>query len=103
MSISSTSGAELRVLSPRAERTRTASAGAASLGELRGKRIGILNNTKSGGDLLLPYVLDAIKARVPEVEFREWRIPFQLDPRLKAPRLEELAHYSDGVIALTGD
>lgn len=99
----STSGTELRVMSPRSERSRAASAGAGILGELRGKRIGILNNTKSGGDLLLPYVLDAIKARIPDVEFREWRIPFQLDPKLKAPRLEELARYSDGVIALTGD
>lgn len=94
---------ELSILSPRGERSAGTTGGVEALGGLQGKRIGILNNTKSGGDLLLPYVLESIKARVPGVEFREWRIPFQLDPKLKAPRLEELARYSDGVIALTGD
>ncbi|MCZ6747777.1 MAG: hypothetical protein V3T00_08885 [bacterium] len=94
----------LEVLSPRGQLPETETfGGSQSLGDLNGRKIGILNNTKSGGDLLLPYVLDAIRAKTPGVEFREWRVPFMLDPAEKAPRLEEIAAESDGVIALTGD
>ena len=94
----------LEVLSPRGRLPETETFdGSQSLGGLNGRKIGILNNSKSGGDLLLPYVLDAIRARTPDVEFREWRVPFMLDPAEKAPRLEEIAAESDGVIALTGD
>jgi hypothetical protein len=92
------------VLSPRGAlpggESYQASAGLASL---KGKKIGILNNTKSGGDLLLPYVLEALKGRVGEIEFQEWRVPFMLDPAEKEPRLVEIAAQTDGVIALTGD
>jgi hypothetical protein len=94
----------LEVMSPRGELPQAMEFPAArGLADLTGQKIGILNNTKSGGDLLLPYVLDSLKARHPGVVFREWRVPFQLDPAEKAPRLEELARYADGVIALTGD
>lgn len=95
---------EVEVLSPRGELPEGAQYAASDgLPDLNGRKIGILNNTKSGGDLLLPYVLDALREQAPGVEFREWRVPFQLDPAEKAPRLEELAQYADGVIALTGD
>lgn len=95
---------ELEVLSPRAKILRDdAIAGSAPLGDLRGRKIGILNNTKSGGDLLLPYVLEAIRQRAGDVQFEEYRIPFMLDPDEKTPRLRELVAESDGVIALTGD
>ena len=95
---------KLEVLNPRGEISGAAAFDASQgLDDLNGRKIGILNNTKSGGDLLLPYVLQAIKGGHPDVEFKEWRIPFQLDPEDKAPRLKEVAAYADGVIALTGD
>ena len=95
---------KLEVLNPRGEISGAEMFGASQgLGDLNGRKIGILNNTKSGGDLLLPYVLEAIKGQHPDVEFKEWRVPFMLDPAEKAPRLKEVAEYADGVIALTGD
>ena len=100
----SSESTQLEVINPRGAlpdvRKIEASIG---LKELNGKKIGILNNTKTGGDLLLPYVLESLKKRAPHVEFQEWRVPFQLDPDLKPPRLQEIADYADGVIALTGD
>lgn len=74
-----------------------------TLESLSGKRIAILNNTKAGGEQLLPYVLDVLKRKVGAIEFREWRVPFMLEPEQKAPRLQEIVDYADGVIALTGD
>ena len=95
---------QLEVLSPRGSLPETADfAGTSPLADLNGRKIGILNNTKSGGDLLLPYVLEVLRKQAPEMEVREWRIPFMLDPEEKAPRLAELAEWADGVIALTGD
>ena len=97
----------MRVLNPRAEievRTDVPQVSASPrLGNLDAKKIGILFNGKSGGEMLLPYVKEAIKNRVTDVEFRQWLVPFAEIPSVKLPVIKEVAEYSDGVIALMGD
>ncbi len=73
------------------------------LDKLNGKKIGILNNSKVGGEMLLPYLEEALKKRVPDVELRTWRVLLANMPDVKEPQLREIAEYADGVIALTGD
>jgi len=73
------------------------------LGKLTGKKIGILNNSKAGGEMLLPYLEEALKKCVPDVELRTWRVLFAHSQDGKEPKLREIAEYADGVIALTGD
>ena len=73
------------------------------LDKLTGKKIGILNNSKAGGEMLLPYLEEALKKRVPDAELRTWRVLFASPPDVKEPKLREIAEYADGVIALTGD
>ena len=94
----------LKVLSPRGKVTgMTEVSLSPRLGDLNGKRIGVLNNTKSGGEMLLPYIMEALKRRFPTVQSRTWRIPVGLPPDHKEPKLREIAEYSDGVITLMGD
>ncbi len=75
----------------------------ARLADLRGKKIGILNNGKAGGEMLLPYLEAALKDRIPGVELRRWLIPFAAAADAKEPKLKEMAEYADAIIALTGD
>ena len=70
---------------------------------LSGKRIGILNNTKSGGEVLLPYIQEALEREVSGIEFHAWKVPAALSHDKKEPRLKEIARYSDFVVALMGD
>ncbi len=94
----------LKVLNPRGKESEIAQISATQqLKDLSGKKIGILNNTKSGGNALLPYVEESLKRRIPYIELRTWNVPFMLSPDVKAPRLKEIADYSDGVIALMAD
>lgn len=94
----------LRVLNPRGklrdiDRIKGASKGI----DLSGKKIGVLDNTKSGGDELLPYVLENLRKKVPGIQIKIWNIPFALSPEVKEPRLREIADYADAVIGLMGD
>lgn len=73
------------------------------LADLAGKKIGILFNGKSGGEMLLPYVEEALKKRFSGIELRRWHVPFAQPQDAKSPALKELAAYADGVIALMGD
>jgi len=99
-----TSNVTLKVLNPRGTEPEISHAPATSqLSDMKGKKIGILNNTKSGGNELLPYVQADLKRRISDVEMHEWNVPFMLAPDSKAPRLKEIADYSDGVIALMAD
>jgi hypothetical protein len=94
----------LKVLNPRGTEPEVSQSPLSSqLNDLKGKRIGILNNTKSGGNELLPYVQEDLKRRIPDLEMREWNVPFMLSPDSKAPRLKEIAEYSDAVVALMAD
>ena len=99
-----TSKVTLKVLNPRGEVESAPQVSASPrLSALSGKKIGILNNGKAGGELLLPYLEAALKKRIPNVELRMWRVPFANPPATKEPKLKEIVQYSDGVIALTGD
>ncbi len=95
----------VEVLNPRAEATAPPTASsAARLASLAGKKIGILDNGKPAGrGMLLPYMLEALKRRIPDVEIRTWAIPFAQPEVVKDPKIRELAEYADGVIALLGD
>jgi len=94
----------LKVLNPKGEIQRVDEIQTVSgLGTLHGKKIGILNNTKTGGEELLDLVEDSLKQKVGDVKIQRWRVPFMLPSDTKNPRLKEIADYSDGVIALMGD
>ncbi|MFC1961981.1 hypothetical protein ACFLWN_02925 [Chloroflexota bacterium] len=73
------------------------------LESLSGRKIGIINNTKHGGEILWPYVAEALQKQLPDAELRTWRIHFAFPPSRKEPLLREVVDYSDAVIALMGD
>lgn len=94
----------LSVFNPRgvAESIPQASA-SPRLSDLTGTKIGIINNGKSGGEMLLPYLEEALRKRIGGVEFHTWRIPFAWSANAKESRLKEVSDYGDCVIALVGD
>ena len=99
-----TSKVTLRVFNPRAEvNSITQVSASPRLGNLTGKKIGILNNGKAGGEMLLPYLQEALKKRIPDIELCSWTVPFAQSLDVKEPRLKEIAEYGNGVIALIGD
>lgn len=99
-----TRNVSLTVLSPRGMLPKIEQVAAArSLSGLSGKKIGILNNTKSGGDEILSYIEKTLRKQIPDIELRTWRVPVGLSPDSKKPLLEQIAEYSDGVFALMGD
>jgi hypothetical protein len=73
------------------------------LNTLRSRDIGILDNGKVGGGMLLPYLEEALKRRVPDIVLRTWTVPFAQPVDSKEPILREIAECSDGIIALIGD
>jgi hypothetical protein len=73
------------------------------LKDLYGKKIGILNNGKAGGMMLLPYLKVALQKHHPGIEIREWEVPLAWPEEVKDPVLSDIANQSDGVIALMGD
>jgi hypothetical protein len=73
------------------------------LKDLAGKKIGILNNGKAGGMMLLPYLIDALQKHHPGIEIRQWEVPLAWPEEVKEPVLNEITNQSDGVIALMGD
>ncbi|MFC1984795.1 hypothetical protein ACFLT4_06160 [Chloroflexota bacterium] len=94
----------IEVYNPRAEVESVSQEFASPrLSNLAGKKIGVLNNIKSGGQMLLPYILEALKKRIPDIEFHEWVVPHPESQAVKEPILKEIVEYSDGVIALIGD
>jgi len=94
----------LRVLNPRGRIPEIDEIPAvSSLGKLDGKKIGILNNAKGGGEEILSYIKEDLTRQIPDIELRTWRVPFALSPGEKEPRLKEITEYSDGVLALMGD
>jgi len=99
-----TSKVSLKVFNPRGELESIPQVSISPrLGKLTGKKIGILDNSKPGGEMLLPYLEEALKKCVPDVELRTWRVLFAHSLDVKEPKLREIAEYADGVIALTGD
>jgi hypothetical protein len=99
-----TSGMTLKVLNPRGRRPAIDEIPAVSpIGGLEGKKIGILNNAKGGGEEILSFIEKALTEKIPDIRLRTWRVPFAMIPSEKEPRLKEIADYSDGVLALMGD
>ena len=96
----------LSVLNPRAEievSSTTQVSASPRLGSLIGKKIGVLFNGKASGEMLLPYLEEALKKRVPDIELRTWLVPFAELPEIKAHIIKEIVEYADGVVALMGD
>jgi len=95
----------LTVLNPRGTwaKTTTTINPAPKLLSLRGKTIGILNNTKRGGEVLIPHIERTLHNLEPDMILRHWRIPLALPEEQKLPVLQEIAAECDGVFALLGD
>ena len=95
---------KLKVLNPRGEVERVSQLSPSPrLSDLTGKKIGVISNGKPGGEMLLPYIQRAMEKSIPGIEFRHWLVPHHQLPKVKEPKLQEIAEYSDGVIALMGD
>ena len=71
----------LEVLNPRAEvKTVDPVLPAPRLSKLEGQRIGIINNTKLGADVLQPELEKGLREAVPTIKLRSWvisHIPFE--------------------------
>lgn len=97
------SNVEVKVLDPRAELLTQASVPInARLSTLEGKKIGILKNTKPGGDDFAPALMQVLKETYPRVEFKMWSVSYN-DYPAKANDLKEIATWSDAVIGMMGD
>ncbi len=97
-------GVILTVLNPRGETAASRQTASVSrLNTLAGKRIGVLSNGKTSGEVLLPFVQAALKKRIPDIEIRVWRVPFADAPELNESKITALAEYADGAVALIGD
>jgi len=72
--------------------------------DLTGKRIGILNNTKTGADFLQPHYEKALEEKFPAVKIKSWRLPYIfIDLAINRKTLKEVAENSDVVLVLVGD
>ncbi|MFC1971564.1 hypothetical protein ACFLV0_06555 [Chloroflexota bacterium] len=95
---------ELRVFNPMGElATIPQTVTSPGLGDLTGKKIGILYNGKAMGEVLLPILEESLKRHIRDVKLRTWLVPIAQSPEDKAPKLKEIAEYGDGVIAVVGD
>ena len=94
----------LEVLNPRGKGPKISEISASRrLSSLSSKKIGIIYNTKPGGEILIPYLKAALRRRFPDIEFPMWEVNYAQSPEFKEPILKEIAECSDGVIALMGD
>jgi hypothetical protein len=93
----------LTVLNPRADIKGPQPIPPASrLRTLEGKKIGVINNSKLGADLLQPELEKALKTAVPMVQLKSYSISY-LGFEGKDEALREAAHNSDGIILFLGD
>jgi hypothetical protein len=94
---------ELCVLNPRGEFSNPRIvAPSPRLPDLSGKRIGILKFGTGAGlaEQLLPYLVDALKRRTRNAQFRMW--PAIMEPESRQARINEIASNSDCVIVMLG-
>lgn len=93
----------LEVLNPRAEvKAVDPVLPAPRLSKLDGQKIGIINNTKLGADVLQPELEKMLREAVPTIKLKSWvisHIPFEG----KEKALKDAAKASDGIILLLGD
>ncbi len=93
----------LKVYSPEAEVQKPPEVKMAPrLGDLAGKKIGIINNTKAGADKVQPYLEAALKKLYPTVQLTKYSISYNAYAGKEAD-LKKAADASDGVIVLLGD
>jgi hypothetical protein len=64
--------AELKILSPVAEKKREKGKAAPKLNDLRGKRIGLFWNHKPGGEIILAHTAELLKKRYSGITFRNY-------------------------------
>ncbi len=89
----------LKVLNPRGESEITSMASPAPrLGDLKGKKIGIIRMRIQAAEVLFPFLEKALKNRAPDTDWRVWEIPVMKDPEYRAAKLKEVADNSDGVV-----
>ena len=74
-----------------------------TLGNINGARIGFLNNTKPGADMLQPFIERELKKRFPNLQLQSWTVPFPTPQPAKDLILQQIAESSDAVIAGVGD
>lgn len=74
-----------------------------TLRKLDAARIGILNNTKPGADMLQPFVEGELKKLIPNLQIKAWIVPFPTPQSAKDPILKEISEFSDAVVAMVGD
>lgn len=97
------SKAEIKVLNPRGEVASVPPVSATvRLGDLSGRKIGILFNDRADAAVLLPFLEEALRKRLPNLEIRMWRVPYVALPDIKEPLFREMVEYADAVIALFG-
>jgi len=95
---------KIEVLNPRGKiREESLTHCSERLSTLDAKKMGILDNGKPCAGILPPYFEKSLKSRFTNIEFRTWKIPRQMASELKEAPLKEMADWSDGVIALSGD
>ena len=95
---------KLQVMNPRGKTSQVVKKPISPrLETLESKKIGVINNTKSGGQILWPYVEADLKKRYPGIEFQSWRIGFAFLQERKEPLLREVADYADAVVGHMGD
>ena len=49
--------------------------------------------------MLWPYIEEALKKRIPNIELRSWIVPHRYPSERKEPQIRELTEFSDAVIA----
>lgn len=93
----------LKVLNPRAEVQKVKPVPISPrLQSLEGKKIGLINNTKLGADILQPELEKVLRETIPTVQLRSWVVS-HVDFENKGKTLKEIAKASDGIILFLGD
>ena len=72
------------------------------LDTLAGKKIAIVNNTKPGADYLKPHVEKVLKEKYPDIEFKEFRVSYNMYPK-KKDDLKKVSEWADAAIHMLGD
>lgn len=93
----------IKVLDPRAQRwAPEARPIQPRLATLAGKKIAIVNNTKPGAAYIRPYIIEVLKEKYPDIEFKEFVISYNMYPK-KSEDLKAVAVWADAVIGMLGD
>jgi hypothetical protein len=94
---------ELRVYCPRGiVEGVSLVANAHRLKDLDGKKIGLLKNRVSVGEIFYPYLEKALKARMPGAVFQLWEMSVLGGIEERTEKLEEVASLCDGVVVAMG-